>query len=171
MDIQEVLKEHRKWLLGEGGHRADLHRADLREANLHRADLREADLYRADLREANLSGANLILPIACPEEGSFTAFKKAYVNGCAYIIKLEVCEDALRSSATTRKCRCSKAKVLDVTTIEGESVDIVAYSEHDPTFEYQKGEIVEVPDFNEDRWNECSAGIHFFITREEAVNY
>lgn len=32
-----------------------------------------------------------------------------------------------------------------------------------------KKEIVE--DFDEDRRNECAAGIHFFITRQEAVDY
>ena len=29
----------------------------------------------------------------------------------------------------------------------------------------------ELENFNEDRWNECAAGIHFFITREEAIDY
>lgn len=33
------------------------------------------------------------------------------------------------------------------------------------------GEIVEEPQFNDDRWNECSEGIHFFINRQEAVKY
>ena len=28
-----------------------------------------------------------------------------------------------------------------------------------------------VKDFDDDRWNECSTGIHFFITRDEAVMY
>lgn len=28
-----------------------------------------------------------------------------------------------------------------------------------------------VDNFDENRWNECAAGIHFFITREEAVRY
>ena len=46
-----------------------------------------------------------------------------------------------------------------------------ACSSYDNTFIYKKGEIVSVDNFDEDRWNECSTGIHFFITREEAVNY
>ena len=25
--------------------------------------------------------------------------------------------------------------------------------------------------FDTNRWNECAPGIHFFITRQEAVNY
>lgn len=32
-------------------------------------------------------------------------------------------------------------------------------------------ETVSVADFDENRWNECAPGIHFFITREEAVRY
>ena len=33
------------------------------------------------------------------------------------------------------------------------------------------GEIVKVDNFDKDRWNECSPGIHFFMTRDEAVRY
>ena len=66
----------------------------------------------------------------------------------------------------------NKAKVLSITNLDGTDADIdVAYSNYDPGFIYKIGEIVEVPDFNNDRWNECSTGIHFFMTREEAVEY
>jgi hypothetical protein len=44
-------------------------------------------------------------------------------------------------------------------------------SDHDKNFLYRVGETVEVKDFDDDRWNECSTGIHFFITRDEAVIY
>jgi ribosomal protein S8 len=104
----------------------------------------------------------------CPSEGSFIAWKK--VQG--YIVKLEVCKDALRSSATTLKCRCSKAKVLAIENIDGsKSNEIKVYSNHDSTFMYEVGKIARVEDFDTDRWAECSAGIHFFIAREMAVKY
>lgn len=48
---------------------------------------------RANLSGADLSGAkNLNCPIACPEEGSFIAFKKAYnvIHNGGCIIKLEI---------------------------------------------------------------------------------
>ena len=159
--------------------RANLSAANLSAANLVMADLRGADFRGADLSgvnlvRADLRGANISIPIACPEEGSFIGFKKALNkdNKIEYIIKLEIPEDALRSSATTRKCRCSKAKVLSITNLDGTDADTdVAYSSHDPSFIYKIGEIVEVPDFNTDRWKECSTGIHFFITRQEAVDY
>ena len=44
-------------------------------------------------------------------------------------------------------------------------------SNYDKTFIYRVGEVVTVDDFDDDRWNECAPGIHFFITREEAVRY
>ena len=199
--LNEILRKHALWLLGDpDGERAnlseanlseanlseanliranliranlygaDLYKADLARANLTRADLARANLYGANLRWANLYGAkNLNIPITCPEEGSFIGFKKCKNN---LIVKLEIPEDALRSSATTRKCRCSKAKVLSVTNVDGSDASTdTAASKHDNNFIYKVGETVEVPNFNTDRWNECSAGIHFFITRQEAVEY
>nr|DAE41777.1 MAG TPA: hypothetical protein [Caudoviricetes sp.] len=44
-------------------------------------------------------------------------------------------------------------------------------SDRDSKFIYKVGEIVTVDDFDDNRWNECSTGIHFFINRQEAVNY
>ena len=148
---------------------ADLYGADLRGADLHGANLRWADLSGADLRWADLHGAkNLNFPIACPEKGMFTAFKKAG----EYIIELEVPSDALRSSSTTRKCRCSKAKVISITNLDGTPSDIKSVAScHDSKFIYNLGETVEVPNFDTNRWNECATGIHFFITRQEAVDY
>ena len=158
---------------------ADLKGADLRGADLRGADLRDANLYGADLRGADLGGANLwstdlscvkniFFPMACPEKGSFIAFKKA---GC-YIIELFIPSNAKRCSATSRKCRCSKAKVISITTLSGDKTNITeVHSNYDPNFIYKLGEYVEVKNFDDNRWNECSTGIYFFITRQEAVNY
>ena len=154
--------------------RADLSGANLSGANLSGADLSRADLSRADLRGANLRWADLSRAnltnvkvnhttvgyhLVCPEEGTFIGFKKT----CEGIVKLEIPADALRSSATTRKCRCSKAKVLEIPKGVTE-----AHSVHDYSFIYRLGEIVEVKDYDTNRWNECSSGIHFFMTRAEA---
>ena len=188
-ELKVVLEKHTKWLRNEdGGERADLRDADLSGADLRDADLRSAvlsgaDLSGADLRGANLRGANLrgadlsgviynertaFFAMACPEEGAFTGFKKA----CGYIVKLLIPEDAKRSSATTRKCRCSKAEVISITNADGSDADRTSIpSDHDPAFVYTVGEVVEVEYFDENRWNECAPGIHFFITRDEAVRY
>ena len=82
-----------------------------------------------------------------------------------------ILEDAKRSSATTIKCRCNKARVLEITDIEtGKSVDS-AYSDYDNDFIYKVGEVVYVDNFDNDRWNECSNGIHFFLNKENAIKY
>ena len=147
---------------------ADLHDANLCDADLCGADLRYADMRYADLRYADLSSAeNLVLPIACPEKGSFVGWKKC-LGGL--IVELEICADAKRSSATGRKCRCDKAKVLSVTTPEGAAVDH-AISGFDYNFIYHVGDIVSVDNFDDNRWSECAPGIHFFIGRQEAVDY
>ena len=177
-----------------------LNNADLREANLYRAfcyytnlcgadlrnaDLSYADMYGANLRDTNLFGVNLKnaniiyveisedtkidYPIACPETGSFIGYKKAV---CEYIVKLQICKDAKRSSATTKKCRCSKALVLAIENIYGsDSVLQEIESIYNPSFVYRVGKIVEVPDFDDNRWNECAPGIHFFMDRQDAVEY
>lgn len=148
--------------------------ADLSRTNLHRANLIGADLRCANLHDTNLYMTNLIdvknmnFPISCPEKGSFIGFKKA--NGL--IIELEIPSDALRSSATSRKCRCSKAKVISITNLDGSPSGVTSIpSSWDGNFIYSIGDIVEVADFDTNRWNECAPGIHFFITRQEAVNY
>ena len=189
--LDDVLRKHALWINNEsGGERANLSGADLSGANLSGADLSGAglyqanlrvanlsgaDLYQADLREANLRGANLRgaknlnFPMACPEEGSFIGFKKCQDGK---IVKLKIPVDALRCSATGRKCRCSKAKVLSITNIDGTDANVgMAISKYDRNFIYKVGETIEVPNFNTDRWDECSTGIHFFITRQEAVDY
>lgn len=156
-----------------------LRNADLSDANLSGAVLSGAVLRNANLSYANLSNANLLgtknmmyIPMACPEEGSFIGFKKAVYADKDYIVKLEILADALRSSATSRKCRCNKAKVLEIQNINGSKANIdVVHSTYDPSFQYKAGQIVEEPNFDDNRFNKCSKGIHFFINRQEAVNY
>ena len=165
-------------------HGADLSRADLRGADLRYADLSRANLHGADLSRANLHGANLRdanhvkLSIAktsiLPDECDIIGWKKAYVDSTTpIIVKLLIPADAQRSNATGRKCRASTARVLDLQDKQGNSLppDTTAYSSYDPDFTYQKGETVHVEDFDTNRWDECAPGIHFFITRIEAVEY
>ena len=158
---------------------ADLRCADLRSADLSDADLSAADLSAADLRGANLHGANLSeLTVAqtsiLPDEGDIIGWKKAItLDGAPIIVKLLIPADAQRSNATGRKCRASTARVLDLQDKQGNSLppDTTAYSSYDPDFTYQKGETVHVEDFDTNRWDECAPGIHFFITRIEAIEY
>jgi hypothetical protein len=162
--------------------RADLRGAYLRGANLHGANLFGANLRGADLRGADLFGANLhgaedipeyIHPIRCPEKGSFIGFKKALSSNMEVevIVELEIPAEAKRSSATDRKCRCDKAKVLSITGLSGVAEFQQAISRYDTNFVYEIGKTVVVDDFDDNRWNECSTGIHFFITKDEAIRY
>ena len=171
---------------------ADLHGADLRGAYLMHADLRDADLCDADLHGADLRGADLYgadlhraydvkLSIAkisiLPDEGDIIGWKKAWTDNemppTPVIVKLLIPADAQRSNATGRKCRASTARVLDLQDKQGNSLppDTTAYSGYDTDFTYKKGETVHVENFDTNRWNECATGIHFFITRIEAVEY
>ena len=161
---------------------ADLSGADLSDANLSGAYLSDAYLSGADLSDANLSGAylsdaNLSGAYAnenttmyfpqCPD-GAFVGWKKAN----KMIVKLLIPESAKRSSATSLKCRCSEAKVLEIQNLDGSDSKLKAVSsDRDSSFIYTIGETVKVDDFDENRWNECSTGIHFFISREAAVLY
>ena len=153
---------------------ADLSAADLRCADLSAADLRDADLHGANLRGANLSELTVAQTSILPDEGDIIGWKKAItLDGAPIIVKLLIPADAQRSNATGRKCRASTARVLDLQDKQGNSLppDTTAYSSYDPDFTYQKGETVHVEDFDTNRWDECAPGIHFFITRIEAIEY
>ena len=146
--------------------------ADLTNVNMYKADFTNADFVRCKLDNIRYDECTCGIALACPEKGSFTAFKKAKLyndNNC--IVELQVPADALRSSATTRKCRVSKAKVVAVYTMDGKSIKQNAYSIQTRSFVYKIGKIVEVKNFDKNRWNECSSGIHCFITKREAEQY
>ena len=157
-NLQEVIEAHKRWLDESEGWTED---------------------DRTYLSGADLSGAKNMpyIPLACPSDGAFTAWKKAYLmSGAVAIIKLLIPEDAKRLSATGRKCRCDKAKVLEIWSVDAETQELKdqhneAKSLHNSNFIYRTGETVSVDNFDDDRWNECSTGIHFFINRQEAMDY
>ena len=59
LDLPRIIDEHRMFLEGNGGKRANLRDADLLGADLRGANLLGANLHGADLRDANLRGADL----------------------------------------------------------------------------------------------------------------
>jgi hypothetical protein len=151
---------------------ANLSGANLSGANLSGVDISGANLSYADLGGANLSGADLSdvktnysttgYYLSCPESGEFIAYKKCKND---VIVTLKILADAKRSSATTLKCRASKVEVMAL------SKGNKAISQHDSNFTYKVGQIIEINDFDDNRWNECSTGIHFFMNKEAAENY
>ena len=178
-ELKKVLENHQHWLRedveGWQNMRADLGRANLRGVDLRGANLGGANLGRADLRGADLRGAKNVpfIPMTCPDTGAFVAWKQCETSDSLVIVKILIPEDAKRSSGTGRKCRADKAVVLEIQDMAGEALEgVVARSSYDPLFTYEVGKTVEPREpFDGCRWNECGSGIHFFINRQEAVNY
>ena len=163
---------------------ADFHNADLRDATFYGANLRGACFWNTNLggvkfNDANLYGADFqcainvpnFLPLACPSDGAFVGWKKVSEPGRKYLVKLLIPKDAKRSSANSRKCRCDKAKVLAITDLDGNNpIDEVVNRFYAKTV-YKVGKMVYPDEFDANRWNECSHGIHFFINTQDAIDY
>lgn len=157
------------YLRGANLYGANLCGAYLCGAYLHGANLCGAYLYGAYLYGANLHCAKNepFIPISCPSDGSFIGWKN--IKGC--LVKLLIPEDAKRSSATTNKCRCDKAKVLEIIDLTtNEHLDKIINEEYAKCV-YRVGKMVYPDKFDKNRWKECSHGIHFLINKQEAVEY
>ncbi|MET0017240.1 DUF5758 domain-containing protein [Oscillibacter sp.] len=152
---------------------ADMSSCMLRKADMRECDIRGANLFSAVLEKAKLDGIisderTRHFRLHCPEKGAFLAYKK-----CCYdrIVELLVPADAKRSSATMNTCRCSKAKVLVIKSVDCSEYYEEAWSIVNENFVYRTGEWVEEPAFDEDRWNDSTRGIHIWMSREEAIAY
>lgn len=125
-------------------------------------------------------------PMVCPEEGEFIGYKSLLVSNKKYrygsnknahvIGKLLIPADAKRSSAFTKKCRCSKAKLLELYSLDDMRPFVlgrgdILHSEYATYFTYEIGKEVCSDSWDDNRWNECSNGIHFFMNYNEAVEY
>ena len=159
---------------------AKLTNADLRYAYLDTVTLENANLEGADLRDAILTRILVYLnnvtdipfiPLNLPE-GEFIAYKKVRINTEYYIVKLKVLADSKRSRAGGDKCRCDKALVLEIQDLDGNKLDLTEITNYNyAQCTYKVGEIVYADSWDENRFNECSHGIHFFLDRQRAVNY
>lgn len=126
--------------------------------------------------------AGLLNPVC--SEGTIIGYKKALVfpdmdnhnhndwKGMKYaIVKLEIPADARRFSGLGRKCRCDKAKVLDIYNVMNRDEKYVAAcSGYDDRFIYALGKEVCEPEFDPAP-EMCAPGIHFFISEKEAKDY
>jgi len=158
-------------------HDADLSGCDLRGAGFRNAILANANLASANLFGSHLEGAQLrgiktdsatqgYFPV-CPMEGSFIGYKKL----AGYIVVLKIPENAQRCSGTTFECRADKALTIRIENIDGTPADVSAVmSAHDKNFRYKVGEVVKAKGYCKDRFKP-GGGIHFFISREMAVQY
>ncbi len=140
---------------------ADLGYADLRSANLSYANLSYADLRYADLRYANNSELAIARTVIVAQ-GELDVWKKCKDG---ILVELRIPREARRSSAGGRKCRCEFADVIKVHNESG-----VTHSTSDAThrIEYRDGNRVTCHEWDDNRWEECSGGIHFYLTKPEA---
>lgn len=108
----------------------------------------------------------LRLPVVCPEGYVTDAWKR-----CGdYIVHLRIPEDARVISVFGPQCRCDKAEVVDIELPQGGSAGVKAVSSgYRDDFVYRVGEAVSVDDFDENRWSDCTSGIHFYMSRMTAV--
>ena len=153
---------------------ANLSDANLINANLSYANLSGANLINANLSYANLSGADLSGADLSGAKGALIEFRKGKTltediigyKKCRddVIIKLLIPRGAIVFSINGSKCRTNKAKVLE---IEGADRAISNYK----YMSYYAGDEFTVYDFNCEYNVECAPGIHFFMTKEEAVRY
>lgn len=138
-----------------------------------------SDEFKPNFDKLKLVDYTLGIYQTCPEKGSYIGFKKVrHPNGGrALIVELEIPATAGRSSASGRKCRASCARVISITDLEGNTHDEygnryeVAVSMYDELLEYRLGEIVTPNSWDDNRWNECSNGIHHYLTMLEAVRH
>ena len=147
--------------------------ADLQGCDLSQVRLSGANLYTAMLAKANLTGVTAdertaFFHLRCPETGAFLAYKKCFDFR---IVQLLIPADAKRSSATNVTCRCDKAKVLTIKSVDRSETYVEAVSYVDENFVYTVGDTIEAGNYDEDRWADSTGGIHFFMTRAEALGY
>ena len=159
--------------------------SDLRNCHFEATNLQEAEFFNSDLMGVNFNESNtnnlsmeqvVISPEklntiydqnqAVPDEGAFIGWK----NASGYIVKLEIPADAQRvGGLASRKCRASYAYVVSITNMENDQSIASAKSNKDKNTVYEPGKFIYPNQFDTRLDHECTTGIHFYTTREEAV--
>ena len=144
----------------------NLSNADLYNANLRYADLFDADLSNADLSNTDLSNANLRYANLFNVNLSNANLRYADLDEKEKLRKGVIIDKPVR---VFKKCRTNKAKVI---SINGKcEKGLKCCSSYNYNFIYEVGKTLEVKDFDLMYNVECSSGIHFFWTKEEAEDY
>ena len=133
-------------------------------AYLQGADLRSAKNL-LEVKDASIAFAQLRIT---PQEGAFVGWKKLK-NGI--IAKLVIPHDAKRMNGLgSRKCRAERVFVHEMFS-GTETFTGIGIGQYDPKTQYVTGKETVPDSYDDDLAVECSHGIHFFLTREEAENY
>ena len=165
-DLEKILEAHAEWLRGNGGERAYLSCADLSCANLIDANLRGAHLIGATGFDPSTHLAAFWI---VPEIGAFSGWKKLRDG---IIAQVEIPADARRtSSIKSRKCRAEYVRTVALFSADGSPFAGPGTSTHDEKYLYIVGEETRPDSYDDSMLEDCSNGIHFFITRQEAEAY
>ena len=154
-------------LYGADLSRANLSNTNLSRANLSRANLSNTNLYGADLYGARIDAVALARQKIVPD-GTLVVWKKLSEG---VVAQLEIPNDAQRTNAIgSRKCRSSAAVVVALFK-DGVLFDGEAFDRHAGKTRYKAGEVVLPDSYDDSALIECSNGIHWFLTCEEAEAY
>ena len=113
-------------------------------------------------------------PHVIPNSGKFYGYKALYnqFRTGLVIAKLLIPESARKVNGFGTKCRADAAIVKDMWDFETGAKVTEGRSLYDNNFKYYKDEIVHPDEKFDDRdFIDCGAGIHFFMTKEEAEEY
>lgn len=116
--------------------------------------------------ELSRSGA---ITSGCEKETILRESIIGYKKCSDHIVTLEIPAGAIVFSPNGKKCRTNKVRVLKIETFFGEEDDR-AYSLYNG-MSYYVGDEITIHNFDLRCNQECSNGIHFFMTKEEAINY
>lgn len=146
---------------------------DFRTCDLSNSDCDGTDFTEAILLDTKLEGVRDTektkhFRVHCPENGYFFGYKKCFNDR---LVTLLIEKDSKRCSSTSGACRCDKARVVAITSLDERVSYDEAVSFVDGEFIYKLGEVVEADSYNENRWLDSSHGIHFWMTKEEALGY
>jgi uncharacterized protein YjbI with pentapeptide repeats len=161
----------------------DLDNSVFEDTNLKNADFDHARrAYWSNFRNADMTGASvenvnldlnkfegvkgLYIPLYCPEEGSFIAWKKCREGK---VVKLLIPEHAERKGNSIYSLRASEAEVLEIYDKDGNPVD-EAVSIVDADFKYLKGTTVYPKEVNPKFYGD-TIGIYFVLSRAETEIY
>lgn len=158
-------------------------KADLQHAVFRSCDMSGASLHRAKvgtdiLKRFNctkLTGAIGIpkaITAAVPvlPEGVFRGWKR-----CAdgRIVELQIPANAMRSAGLSRKIRAEAALTVSILSpaFKWCKNAVSQRNTGGSDCQYRVGFFTTADKWDNDPWNVCTHGIHFFLTREEAVAY
>lgn len=151
----------------------------IRNSNFSGVIIDNTNLDNQSFINTDLKGAKILfsksidddciyLPIACPEVGEFIGWKKTANDT---ITRLLIPDTAKRISGASAECRANEVIVVSISDIYTGKKYSSTTSIYDNSFKYTVGETIFVENFNDNRWDEENGnGIHFFLSRKDALN-